>query len=247
METRRPVIGIIATTQYEQTEMFASEPQIRIRQNKAYIMAIESNGGVALMLTPMAPKSLQAQLELCDGFLLPGGEDVNPAMYREMVLPECGVYRPDMDCEWGEVLQYAVDRGKPVFGICRGLQFINAFLGGTLYQDMKYQEKATGTAVGEHAQRFDRHMLSHTISIQPYTNLHEILGADLLKTNSMHHQSICRLGRGLEISARALDGTIEAIENKNGLIMAVQWHPEELYADYPEMNRLFESFVDRCR
>ena len=246
MNTKRPVIGILTTTRYEQMENFAT-PQIWIQQSKACIMAIEDSGGSALMLTAMAPGSLRAQMELCDGFLLPGGEDVNPAMYREMALPECGVYRPDMDCEWGEVLQYAVDRGKPVFGICRGLLFINAFLGGTLYQDMKYQEKAMGTAVGEHAQRFDRRMVSHTISIQPYTILHEILGADLLNVNSMHHQAVCRLGRGLEISARALDGTIEAIETKNGLIMAVQWHPEELYPEYPEMRRLFESFMDRCR
>lgn len=247
MEKKRPVIGILTASVYEQLPLYKADSLVQIRQNRAYVMAIEDHGGIAMMLTPMAPQSLKVQMALCDGFLFPGGEDVNPAMYGEMVLPECGPYRPDMDQEWREVLQFALEHEKPVFGICRGLQFINACFGGTLYQDMKYQEKETGVVVGEHVQKFARSMTSHTVHIQPYTVLHEILGADVVSTNSIHHQSIHRIGKGLEISARALDGTIEAIENKSGSVLAVQWHPEELYKTSYEMSHLFKAFIDRCR
>lgn len=168
---------------------------------------------------------------------------MTPWYYGEEPLPVIGIFRPEIDDGWLKAGRCALARKLPMLGICKGHQTLNVLMGGTLYQDLSLQE---GEPI-QHQQKYDRSYLTHHVEIAPGTRLAELFGAGPLKTNSMHHQAVKELGRGLCISARAADGTVEAIEDEAGLILGVQWHPEDLIDSAPIMNRLFTDLVERCR
>jgi putative glutamine amidotransferase len=139
-----------------------------------------------------------------------------------------------------------MEDGKPVLGVCRGLQLINLAAGGTLYQDLR--EQYAGSIKHDYFPfdgQFTRDFLSHEVRIEEHSRLGEILGVRALKVNSMHHQGIKELGAGLVASAFASDGLIEAAETTGDhFLIAVQWHPEALAEIDHRMRRLFASFVD---
>ena len=121
--------------------------------------------------------------------------------------------------------------GMPMLGICKGIQFLNVLCGGDLYQDIYTQKETTIL----HLQSLERSYLHHHVEIKEGTHA----------VNSMHHQAVRTPGEDIVVSATAPDGTIEAIESRNGQIVAVQWHPEGLIHSAPEMNRLFADLVER--
>ena len=125
-------------------------------------------------------------------------------------------------------------------------QTINVALGGSLYQDMSLQEKESGHPVIQHMQKYNRSYLSHHVVVEPGTRMAAIIGDGTRETNSMHHQAIRKLGEGLKVSARACDGTFEAVEDEEGLIVGTQWHPEDLIDSAPVMNRIFADLVERA-
>ena len=128
-----------------------------------------------------------------------------------------------------------------MLGICKGIQFLNVLCGGDLYQDIYTQKETTIL----HLQSLERSYLHHHVEIKEGTHLAEILGVGTHAVNSMHHQAVRTPGEDIVVSATAPDGTIEAIESRNGQIVAVQWHPEGLIHSAPEMNRLFADLVER--
>ena len=115
----RPMIGIPLWVQRDAVP--------RVVVNHAYVRAIDANGGIPILLSPMAVESLPAQLSLIDALLLPGGFDVNPSLYLEEKLPECDQLREDIDNEWYSILSEAVKRRLPILGICRGMQYLNIY------------------------------------------------------------------------------------------------------------------------
>ena len=131
---------------------------------------------------------------------------------------------------------------QPVPAICRGIQVINVAFGGTLYQyipsqiarDICHNQGAAGTE------------RTHSAAIEPGSYMHGIAKCDTMLVNSFHHQALNTIGDGLKVSARAMDGVVEAVENADGSVFAVQWHPELLYAENPEHRAIFETFVNRC-
>ena len=197
-----------------------------------YRRAVEAVGAEAVDLPPGT-----ASLPALDGLLLPGGWDVDPALYGEKADPKTGPVDRELDDTELRLFAQARDRGLPVMGICRGQQVINVAMGGSLLQHLE----------GHEVRSFGRSHLAHTIEVDPSSELGRAAGEHKIRVNSLHHQAIGTLAAGLVPSARDADGTVEGIETSDGLIVAVQCHPEELSSDLPWARNLFERFVDRAR
>jgi len=180
-----------------------------------------------------------------DGVLLAGGDDVDPAFYGEEKRHESvHVDRPRDEFELN-LLEQALNRRLPIFGICRGTQVINVKFGGTLYQDLK----SDTTPEVEHKQNGSRGDTSHRVTLtDPDSRLASVFTGSC-RVNSLHHQAIKRLGRGLRVTAHSEDGLVEAVEAAEAypFLVAVQWHPEELVHEHEEQRALLERFVNKCR
>jgi putative glutamine amidotransferase len=172
-----------------------------------------------------------------DGLLLPGGWDVDPSFYGEQRDEKVGETDPELDETELLLFHQARARNIPVLGICRGQQVINVAMGGSLVQHLEDHD----------ARALGRSHLAHTIEVNPSSELGQAAGENEIHVNSLHHQAIKRLADGLQQSARGDDGTVEGVESDDGLIVAVQCHPEELTGDLPWANKLFERFVARAR
>lgn len=145
-----------------------------------------------------------------DGLLLSGGSDMDASLFGQAQHPRAG--QPDLarDHEELDLLAAFCACAKPVFGICRGMQVLNVYFGGDLIQHLD-----------------DHDGTPHTISAVPGSRVHDLCGASFT-ANSFHHQAVDRLGDGLHVTARAADGTIEAIEHETLPVYGVQWHPERM-------------------
>jgi putative glutamine amidotransferase len=176
-------------------------------------------------------------LPAVDGLLLPGGWDVDPSFYGEKRDEKVEETDPELDETELSMFRQARERELPVLGICRGQQVINVAMGGTLVQHLE----------GHEVRELGRSHLAHAIEVDPESELGRAAGKDKVRVNSLHHQAIKTLGQGLQQSARGEDGTVEGVESDDGLVVAVQCHPEELTADMPWARHLFERFVARAR
>lgn len=239
---KEPVIGILGDTMRHHTAAFGDVGKHYV--NQKYVSAVEKNGGIPLILPVCGDlEQLRTTLPLCDGLLLPGGEDVDPSVYGEGPHRCLGEIRPAHDRFLLWALNLAAELGLPCLGICKGMQIMAVHSGGTLYQDIYSQLQRE---VLLHCQHGRRDYLVHPVSVTPGTRLHQILGKERLDVNSMHHQSVRTLGGGMAVSALADDGIIEAIESQDGLMLGVQWHPEELTETSEIMNRLFADLSERA-
>lgn len=209
-----------------------------------YMRGVEQAGGLPVMLPLTSdPASLRTLAERCDGFLFTGGHDVSPKMYGEDTLPECAAPCLERDRMEKPLLQMALAEGKPVFGICRGLQLINAALGGTLYQDLPTQHPSDVN----HRMAAPYNRAEHDVTLLPGTPLRALMGQDTLGVNSCHHQAIKALSPRLSPMAVAPDGLIEAIwMPERRFVWAVQWHPEFFDLDHEPSRRLFDEFIRAC-
>ena len=186
---------------------------------------------------PVVLASGTVRLGAIDGLLLPGGWDVDPALYGEEPDAAVGPIDPELDRTELELFRQARSGGLPVLGICRGQQVINVALGGSLFQH-----------IDDHDQRaLGRSHLAHRVAVDPASELAQAAGETTLEVNSLHHQAVRSLAPGLKATATGDDGTVEGIESDDGLIVAVQCHPEELAGDLPWARSLFERFVSRAR
>jgi putative glutamine amidotransferase len=232
----RPVIGLIPLYD-DDKESYWMLP--------GYMKAIEETGGLPIMLPLTSDEDeLDEAYSLCDGLLFTGGHDVSPELYGELAKKTCGkpcITRDRMEC-------YLIDKclrdDKPLLGICRGIQLLNAHLGGTLYQDLptEYQCKA------EHhmAPPYDRK--AHDVEVFDNTLLAKIIGSGIHEVNSYHHQAIKELSPEVTKMAVSEDGLIEAIAvNNHRFAIGVQWHPEFSYYNNEESMKIVTAFVNECR
>ncbi len=209
-----------------------------------YMKVLEACGALPVML-PLTEdqEELEECFRLCDGILLTGGHDVDPALYGETVKETCGVSCKSRDRMETYLFWRALQEDKPVLGICRGVQLMNVLLGGTLYQDLP----------SEHPSKTEHHMTPpydrpvHKVTVREETLLSKIIGAGEHGVNSYHHQAVKDLAPEAIAMAYSEDGLVEAISvpGKN-FVAGVQWHPEFAFEKDPECKAVVQAFVDAC-
>lgn len=247
---RAPAIGITSAT----IAASSDGGPVRVGQNQTYVRALVRAGAAPVLLPPLAAgapvdpidRMVDTLYRVIDGLLLSGGGDLDPALYGETDHGLCrGVSRSRDEMEL-RLARRALDGGKPLLAICRGIQVLNVALGGSLYQDIEAQ--APGAERHAWWPGFPRDRLSHDVAVAPGTHLARILETASLGVNSLHHQAIKDLAPGLVIVARAPDGVVEAVEaGTHPFALGVQWHPEDLAAGDARHQRLFAALVDACR
>lgn len=196
--------------------------------NAAYVRAAVRAGGVPLILSPLLGIAQTRDiLQALDGLVLTGGEDVDPAYYRQDRHPRLGNVDQMRDAFELALFGDAQVHGLPVLAICRGIQLVNVALGGSLWQDIP-SERPEALNHNPPTNRDDR---THPVEIVPGSRLARALGATRCDVNSFHHQSIRDLAPGLLVTGRAPDGEIEGVESagEDPWLLAVQWHPEEFH------------------
>ena len=232
----RPIIGITSSLACERDEGASQVLDCR------YVDAVERAGGCPLIL-PMctAAESLRPLLELIHGLIITGGPGITEGLMGELPadLSPVEAQREQSDSWAFEVLQ---ECNKPILGICYGMQFINARSGGTIYADVQEQLE-----VGAHSPRRNGgRVIQHEIELVQDTFLGGLLGGvpPGAEVNSFHIQAVARIGAGLRVNARSADGLVEGVENEDGGIVGVQFHPERMPGTVWE--RLFEHLVERA-
>lgn len=173
-----------------------------------------------------------------DGVIITGGHDVEPALYKAEAEVQ-GNYDPERDRFESDVIDSALHDGTPLLGICRGAQLLNVRRGGSLFQDLRKRREKTSK------RRFVFPL--KTLRLEPGSRLESLLGPDNAKINSLHNQSIDRVGNGLRVSGRDLDDIVQAVEDPDHrFLFGVQWHPEFLIY-LPRQLRLFRDLVVAAR
>lgn len=232
----RPVIGVVPLFDSERNSYWMIP---------GYMRGLEAAGGLPVMLPLTTDRAEISQLaKLCGGILFTGGQDVSPAIYGEKASPLCGEICDDRDNMERELLRLAVENDIPSLGICRGIQFMNVALGGSLYQDLP----------AEYPSQTDHHMsppydrVCHRVDIVKGTPLHELLKKDVLGVNSYHHQAVKRTAHCLREMAYSEDGLTEAVYMPGRrFIWAVQWHPELSYQSDADSMAILSAFVSAAK
>jgi putative glutamine amidotransferase len=246
---QRPLIGV-TTSEVRPKERVHPVPEgdpsaVEMALGLTYLKGIESAGGLPLVIPPLETGAIEPLLDRLDGICLSGGPDLDPALYAAEPHPELGPIEPDLDRFEVDVAARADAREMPILAICRGTQALNIVRGGALHQHLP----DLSTEVS-HRQTNPGTEPSHPVEIDPDSRLAQIVGGkglEVTDVNSFHHQAIDRLGEGLEVSARAPDGTVEAIEDPSRrFLIGVQWHAETLVHRAAEA-ALFSRFVEACR
>ena len=195
--------------------------------NTRYVKPLTERGMNTMMLTLDNP-SPEEMFNLCDAFVVTGGVDLDPMTYKDVNTGFSKDIHPSLDLLDSLVIKYAKTTKKPLLGVCRGLQSVNVFLGGTLYQDLAQLGLKHSNIPGNHK--------INTVENDVIKFESEIA------VNSYHHQGIKKLATGLKVIGKQTDGIIEAVVHESLPIIAVQWHPE-MRPSSPESKIIFDTFA----
>ena len=207
-----------------------------------YLDGIKAAGGIPVILPlEMSETDADRMMATCDGFLFTGGQDVASELYGTKDATGTVVPSPERDRLETLLLKKALHADKAVLGICRGLQFLNAYLGGTLWHDLPSQHPSSIA----HRQAKPYGNPTHKVTVSG--DLQALLGKDTLEVNTLHHQAIKDLGNGLIPMAESPDGLIEAVKMVGKrFVCAVQWHPEYMFKTDADSLKVFSWFVGQC-
>ncbi|MBQ4089869.1 MAG: gamma-glutamyl-gamma-aminobutyrate hydrolase family protein [Clostridia bacterium] len=221
MDAKKPVVGV---TPYMHDDGTRYVPE-------GYLTGIIDTGCEPLVIDYMTVKveELPAIVEKLDAMVFSGGVDVDPKVYGEEEWPETGRHVQERDEIEVALARMLIKTDMPVLGICRGLQIVNAALGGTLVQHVP---KVYGDSL-KHQQKDGDPTFIHPVSITPGSRVAEIFGETEFMIDSYHHQSAKDAAPGFEVVAKAPDGCVEALELPGDrFFVLLQWHPEKtLYKD----------------
>jgi putative glutamine amidotransferase len=214
-----------------------------------YLRALEAAGAVPLLIHLGDDLEVaRALYERCDGLLLPGGIDIDPAYFGEERHPMLGEVDAQRDTVEVALARWSREDKKPLMGICRGIQVLNVAFGGSLWQDLPSQlPDALDHRHNTKLERYD--VEGHRLILEADSWLAGRLDSDDLLANTMHHQAVKDVAPGLRVVGRSPDGLIEALEGTGDqFVVAVQCHPEHLWRRAePRWLRFFEGFAALCR
>ncbi|RYL92478.1 gamma-glutamyl-gamma-aminobutyrate hydrolase family protein [Sporolactobacillus sp. THM7-4] len=236
----RPIVGV--TGGFLKKNDFTGGPYA----HQDYISSLFTAGAVPVILPTALDDVLEKYIEICDGFILSGGYDVDPKFYHADPSLHCGIFDTERDYFELKLFSRAMAVGKPILGICRGMQVINVALGGSLIQDIPTEVEHPL----QHVQKEARGRASHKVRLLKNSRLAQLFHSEeTIYVNSLHHQAIDRLADGLKAAAFSADGIIEAVEHVDEeQVMAVQWHPESMaVSGSPLMRILFANFTEKCQ
>lgn len=237
---KKPLIGIVLDSAENSEKLkYSSFPWYALRKN--YFEAVSKAGGLPIGVA--YTEDAEEISELIDGLLIPGGDsDVHPKFYGKELETDKSSFNEERTNFELALLKKILERDKPFFGICAGMQLFNVLLGGTLIQHIPDYIKSDIA----HEQPPPKHIPSHSIEIKEGTLLFSIAGGQTSRVNSTHHQAVEKPGEGLIISAKAPDGIIEAVESdSHRFALGVEWHPEYLVSEL-DFN-LFKKFVSSAK
>jgi len=253
--TSRPVIGVPSDAR-----LLGHHPFHTVGEK--YLAAVEMAASCMPIMLPAlldmksGEPDIQEILELCDGILLTGApSNVHPRHYGGPS-PRDGVMLDEKrDALTLALIRATIAAGKPIFCICRGFQELNVAFGGSLYQHLEEAPGLEGFAPRRDHREDKTAALdvqygpAHEVTIEPGGMFEQLLGLRRLTVNSLHGQGIHRLGAGLRIEARALDGTVEGVSviEARSFAAGVQWHPEWKFWENPDSQALFRAFGDAAR
>jgi len=222
----KPLIGI--TTDFKDKHNSIEE---------AYSKAVAGYGGIPVLIPTVENQTeyLITIIDRIDGLLIPGSRDMDPKHYNEGPHPKLNPMNKERTAVEYIVLESALEKNIPVLGICGGMQFINVFFGGSLYQDI--QDLVGNPLIHEKG-------TVHPVKISEGSKLLRIVGKSEFSVNSYHHQAVNKIGGSLRANVHSSDGLVEGLESEEHSLLAVQWHPE--LEDSDVSKKIFESFISKC-
>jgi putative glutamine amidotransferase len=238
---RRPVIGITLDHNSRTTPEGVVHDQYLLPH--PYSIAVEKAGGLPFLLPYRSSDTLVPQyVDRCDGIVLSGGNDYDPASWGEPRHPQAVPTDPERERFERALLAEIERRSRPVLGICGGCQIMNIHRGGTLHQFIP----DLGTDIEHRRATIEEWSRRHDVLLDPASRHARLLGKSRVSSNTSHKQSVHRLGAGLTITARTSDGIVEGIEDPDRpFFVGVQWHPERQHDD-PDHLALFQALVEHA-
>lgn len=245
-KTSRPIIGVPTQTLQSLGGVSAEIPPSWVMSQR-YIQTLTNAGALPWLIPLVDDETLRGIYESVDAVFLPGGADIDPASYGTVPHAMCDKTDRDRDRVELALARWAIADGKPVLGVCRGMQLVNVAMGGSLYQDLTTQlpNSIKHDYFPFGGSGHTRDYLAHDVRIAPDSRLARLFGGGPVKVNSMHHQGVREVAGGLVPTAHAPDGLVEALEGVGpAYLVAVQWHPEALTERDGATRRLFAEFVE---
>lgn len=248
---KKPIIGI--TSNFSTSSQIGSITNLGLSSQQwqlladDYVKAVELSGGIPVIIPITEDEESAAQiLNILDGLILTGGNDVNPLLYNHSRSSSSGEISIRRDTIELSILKRALSEYDiPIMGICRGCQLLNVSKGGTLYQDLISE----GMTKNEHLLVcYPKEYGSQIANIYEESRLYKIMQSNEIKINSLHSQGVKAVGEDMVVTVKSSDGVVEAIEQVGErFVIGVQWHPEMMIEKDINSQRLFKAFINECR
>ncbi|MBP1970439.1 putative glutamine amidotransferase [Virgibacillus natechei] len=233
----KPLIGITSSMEVDQSHYAVANRNVE---------AILRAGGMPVMLPYFLEEGDVDQIaNQIDGLYATGGYDIDPTLFGEEPHPNLGTIIPARDQSEIILMTKLIEMGKPILGVCRGAQTLNIAAGGDMYQDIYAQ---INQELLQHSQKAPRDHGSHFVYVSQGSLLHKLTGSEKFRVNSMHHQANRDVSGSFQISGKASDGVVEAVESKkHPFALGLQWHPEAMATtdDVASLN-IYEGFIAAC-